>query len=558
MVLLDKYRIDRVLGRGGMGVVLQVTHLQLGECLALKILLPELVSTPDVITRFVREAQAAVRLRGEHVARVTDVGVFPDGAPYMVMDYLVGNDLAGELERRRALAAGEAVDYVLQACEALAEAHAIGIIHRDLKPANLFLTRRPDGTPLIKVLDFGISKASMRNTVITHKDSVLGTPGYMSPEQIRSTKDVDARTDIWSLGVVLYELLEGRCPFDLPSFPATVLMTMTEPPPAMTAKLPRGLPAVILRCLEKDRAKRYSSIAALAAALAPFARERRSAAATVDRTSLIYRSSATRIAMESTRMQPAIAPGGGAGEPPHRATPPWHRRSVLVAAGAVGSVSAFAITVLLARAPLPASRALASTVTGDVSGSAAVTIAAPAPIVEPIPPERAAPPPDAGEPARPPVATAAPARAPDPRAHRGVRSAAIARPAAPEPASPPEVLTPAAPARRREVVVDPWADPPARAEAAAPPSGCTHATYDDTSRQAANEYRAGHPKPALALLLTVIGCTDEVRDHRLAVLYACAAQNESVAKLWIRRIPPAYRGALIQRCMEQGISLPAP
>ncbi len=284
-VLLEKYRVESVLGRGGMGVVLRVTHLHLGEELAIKILSPEAGGGPEVHARFLREAQSAVRLRSEHVARVSDVGVLPGGAPYMVMECLRGGDLSGELARRGVLPPGEVVDHVLQACEALAEAHALGIVHRDIKPSNLFLTRRPDGSPLVKVLDFGISKAPVGGPgVLTRTDTVMGTPGYMSLEQMKASKDVDARSDIWALGIVLYECLNGRRPFDAEKFSATVLRAATEPPPPMDPRLPRGLQAVILRCLEKDRAARFPSIAALAAALAPFARDARSAGIIVERT----------------------------------------------------------------------------------------------------------------------------------------------------------------------------------------------------------------------------------------------------------------------------------
>ena len=283
-VLLEKYRVESELGRGGMGIVLRVTHLHLGEELAIKILSPDAGSGPGVHARFLREAQSAVRLRGEHVTRVVDVGVLPGSAPYIVMEYLRGADLSGELARRGALSPGEAVDHVLQACEALAEAHALGIVHRDIKPGNLFLTCRPDGSPLLKVLDFGISKALVGGLeVLTRTDAMMGTPGYMSPEQMMASKDVDARSDIWALGVVLYECLHGHRPFDAETFAATVLRAVSEPPPPMDPRIPHELQTVILRCLEKDAAARFPSIAALAAALAPFARDTRSAGIIVER-----------------------------------------------------------------------------------------------------------------------------------------------------------------------------------------------------------------------------------------------------------------------------------
>jgi serine/threonine-protein kinase len=284
-VLLGKYRVESVLGRGGMAVVLKVTHVQLEEELAVKVLLPERATNQDVAARFLREAQAVARLRGEHVARVSDVGVLSDGLPCMVMEYLRGIDLCGEIARRGTLPPGEAVDHVLQACEALAEAHARGIVHRDIKPANLFLTARPDGSPLIKVLDFGISKTPLHTAELATKTEVfMGTPGYMSPEQMRTSKDVDPRTDIWALGIVLYECLSGRRPFQGESFASTVLKAATEPPPPLDPSIPLELQAAVLRCLEKDRRERFGSVAALAAALAPFARNHRDAETIVERT----------------------------------------------------------------------------------------------------------------------------------------------------------------------------------------------------------------------------------------------------------------------------------
>src|SRR5262245_55273398 len=157
-ILAGKYRVERVLGAGGMGLVVAATHLVLGRLVALKFMLPQTVGAGGSIDRFLREARAASLLRSEHVASVKDLGTLENGAPFIVMEYLEGIDLAQLLHERRTLPPMVAIDYVLQACEALAEAHAHGIVHRDLKPANLFLTRRPNGTPLVKVLDFGISK----------------------------------------------------------------------------------------------------------------------------------------------------------------------------------------------------------------------------------------------------------------------------------------------------------------------------------------------------------------------------------------------------------------
>src|SRR5215468_5144695 len=228
VVLAGKYRVDRVLGQGGMGVVVQAMHLQLNQPVAMKFLLPEVLGNDQVVERFLREAQAAVRLKSEHVARVIDVGTFDNGAPYMVLEYLDGVDLAHF--PRAQLTVGLMVDFMLQACEALAEAHALGIVHRDIKPANFFVTRGPDGAHLVKLLDFGISKAptGQQDRNLTATMMVMGTPAYMSPEQMRASKSVDNRSDIWSLGIVLYELLQGVPPFEADTFSSMIIKVATE------------------------------------------------------------------------------------------------------------------------------------------------------------------------------------------------------------------------------------------------------------------------------------------------------------------------------------------
>jgi serine/threonine-protein kinase len=278
-VVRGKYRVERVLGEGGMGTVLSAWHEHLDQRVALKVLLPELVAHGPLLERFKREAQAASRIRSDHVARVIDVDALESGAPFMVMEYLEGQDLASLPERW--LPARTAVEYVLQACDAIAEAHALGIVHRDIKPANLFLTRSREGRPLVKVLDFGISKVEKtengRAASVTKTSAVMGSVVYMSPEQMLSARDVDARTDIWSLGVTLYELCTGELPFyaeTLPQVCALVMNTVPAPPRSHRPDLPEELSAVILRCLDKDRDRRYASIAALVDALAPHAGER--------------------------------------------------------------------------------------------------------------------------------------------------------------------------------------------------------------------------------------------------------------------------------------------
>jgi len=274
-ILGGKYRVDRVLGAGGMGMVVAATHLQLDERIAIKFLLPEALANPEAVARFGREAKAAVKIRGEHVARVIDVGAFENGAPYMVMEYLEGKDLSELVHERGALPPTDAVDAVLQACEALAEAHALGIVHRDLKPANLFMTRRPDGTPSVKVLDFGISKLTQAGAdhSMTKTSAVMGSPLYMSPEQMTASRQVDARTDIWAIGVVLYELLAGRVPFRAETLPEICGLILTAAPSAIrdfSPGVPSELQTVVQRCLEKDRERRFSNVSELAHALAPY------------------------------------------------------------------------------------------------------------------------------------------------------------------------------------------------------------------------------------------------------------------------------------------------
>ena len=292
-VLSGKYRIERVLGSGGMGVVVAAHHLQLDERVAIKFLLPEGLKNPEALVRFEREARAAVKIKNEHVARTIDVGKLENGAPYIVMEFLEGSDLATLLRSRRSLKVDEAVEYLLQASEAIAEAHALGIIHRDLKLENLFVVRRADGLMSIKVLDFGISKVtgtagSGRDMGMTRTSTIMGSPVYMSPEQLHSTRDVDTRTDIWALGVILYELISGRPPFSGDSLPELVAKILTRPPePLLNLRpdAPIGLERVILRCLEKDKALRYGNIAELAMALVEFGpRRARASAERISRT----------------------------------------------------------------------------------------------------------------------------------------------------------------------------------------------------------------------------------------------------------------------------------
>jgi serine/threonine protein kinase len=272
-----KYRVERVLGRGGMGVVVLASDEALGRRVAIKLLR---VNGRGDEARFLREARAVARLTSEHVARILEVGALDDGAPFLVMEYASGSDLGRVLHDRGRLPVAVAVDYVLQAGEVLAEAHALGIIHRDLKPSNLFLAARMDGTPLIKVLDFGIAKTTpgiagnAEETSLTATSAVIGSPLYMAPEQLHSARAVDARADLWSLGAVLHELLTGRPPFEAESAAAVGAKIAAGAPTPLAEgcpEAPDGLAAALLRCLEKDPDRRFQDIAELAEALAPYA-----------------------------------------------------------------------------------------------------------------------------------------------------------------------------------------------------------------------------------------------------------------------------------------------
>jgi serine/threonine-protein kinase len=274
-LLAGKFRVERVLGAGGMGVVVVARHTQLDQRVAIKFLLQEVLSNPEAVGRFAREAKAAAVIKSEHVARVIDVSTLENGAPYIVMEYLEGKDLSALLEEHGPLPPWDAVDYVLQALEALCEAHLAGIIHRDLKPANMFLTHRADGSPLIKILDFGISKINAPGEqAMTQTASMLGSPLYMAPEQMRASKAVDQRADIWSMGVILYQLMTGDTPFMSESLPMLVSSVMYEPAPPPSRRrqgIPPGLDAVVLRCIEKEPEKRFQNVGELAVALVPYA-----------------------------------------------------------------------------------------------------------------------------------------------------------------------------------------------------------------------------------------------------------------------------------------------
>jgi serine/threonine-protein kinase len=309
-IIAGKYAVEEVLGRGGMGVVVAARHMQLGQRVAIKFLRGDAAADGSAVARFLQEGRAAAALSNEHVTKVHDVGTLETGEPYLLMEFLSGADLGRRLRENGPMPIEEAVGAVEQACEGISEAHARGIIHRDLKPSNLFMTKRLDGTPLVKVLDFGISKVTERTSdapeqSLTGSGVAMGSTPYMSPEQVRSSKDVDARSDIWSLGVILYELLTGTSPFLASTTTATLAKILSERPAPIRAarpEVPVALEAVILDCFERDVMNRPQTIGQLASRLLPFAP--REAALSVERI---------------LRVERAFSPAG-----PNLATQPIH------------------------------------------------------------------------------------------------------------------------------------------------------------------------------------------------------------------------------------------
>jgi serine/threonine protein kinase len=314
-VVAEKYRIDRMIAEGGMGTVYEATHLQLDEQVAIKFLRSDFAGAmnSELAGRFMREARASAKIKSEHVTRVYDVGTSQSGSPFIVMEKLDGLDLEQLVERDGVLPIAQAIDYVLEACEALAEAHALGIVHRDLKPANLFLTHRADGSSCVKVLDFGISKFKDSGTSgaamsVTKTHAVMGSPRYMSPEQMRSTKDVDARADVWAIGIILYELFAGTVPFDGESMPqicASILQDEPKPLRTLRPEVTGELDLIVARCLEKKAADRFQNIVPLARELAAFGSP--NALASAERVARVLEASPGYVDADSVPRMPIVS-----------------------------------------------------------------------------------------------------------------------------------------------------------------------------------------------------------------------------------------------------------
>lgn len=464
-----RYRIERLIGQGGMGQVVLARHLITQRPVALKFLLSELAHVPEASARFLNEARAAVQIESEHVARVLDVDVLPSGAPYMVIEYLDGQDLSVALYEAGQLPIQRAVDYVLEACVAIAEAHALGIVHRDLKPGNLFLAKRKDGSTIVKVLDFGIAKALAvtdrgLDAARTRTGGVLGSPPYMSPEQLTAPQTVDVRTDIWALGVVLYELITGLRPFRSEPLSLQIIEIVQQPHvplERMITGIDPRLSSAIDRCLQKHPHARFPDVAALATALSFAASETGKAAAKKTRaliataarpelasaggfdigdahtddqreplTNVLVRAPREQPEDDTTRRRPAAVPGTEqAVEPATVALASASRqprsggsvRLVALALGGCGALGLTAAVVLHLSAPsvplAPAAPSPSPSVITDGTAAPAATAVSPAPSeTAPVPPPET-------------TATASTKRAPDPRGKPATKDAPSSPPA---------------------------------------------------------------------------------------------------------------------------------
>src|SRR6202142_163026 len=429
-ILAGKYRVERVLGSGGMGVVVAAHHIGLDEKVAIKFLLPEMLSNAEAVNRFAREARNAVKIKGEHMDRIFDVGTLETGAPYMVMEFLEGGDLHQWLVQRGPLPIEEAVDFVLQACEVIAEAHSLGIVHRDLKPANLFCVRRSDGRLSIKVLDFGISKLTglggfASNMGMTSTGAMMGSPFYMSPEQLEAWSTVDPRADIWALGVILQELVTGKVPFSgdtLLEVARKVTERQAPPMREFRPDAPAGLQAAVSRCLEKDRERRYRNVAELAVALLPLAPKR--AKASVERITDIIQ--AAGLSASALSLPPSSEPSGQPQSPettaPLGGTAPRTGAGKKTVVGVVAATGAFALVAMMAFAFVK--REPAAPIEHSVAASSNVLGAERPPPVPPPPSTQTAaapittipPLPEAPEPSREPIRPGGKATPPKPTA----------------------------------------------------------------------------------------------------------------------------------------------
>jgi serine/threonine-protein kinase len=396
-VLLGRYRLESELGVGGCSIVLRAQDQVLGQPVAFKIVRSDLAYTRDIEARLLREARAITQLTSDHVVRIFDVGKLETGAPFIAMELMHGTDLAAMLERDGSLAPAIAVDYVLQACDGLAEAHARGIVHRDVKPSNLFVVERPDGSELVKVLDFGIAKSTVADgdMSLTQTVSVLGTPAYMAPEQMRSARSADARSDVWAIGVVLYELVEGRLPYTGSSFADLVIAASMQPVPPLV-RAPQ-LTTIIERCLAKSPDERYASMAELAVDLARFA----------------SRPTGLQCAARASRMLGIASPSASAvlavAPLPSRRR---YARPLAIAGAAFAAISIATALIGMRRDRPPPPAVERRLPAAPVAPPAAAEVLPTAPPTPPAPPPPAATPPAIAPPAAAPPAPSPPAATP--------------------------------------------------------------------------------------------------------------------------------------------------
>jgi serine/threonine-protein kinase len=474
-LVADKYRIIRAIGRGGMGVVLAARHELLHQDVAIKVLLPEVAEHPEAVNRFLNEARASARIRSEHVASVMDVGLLDSGMAYMVMELLQGNDLEAVLLEGGLFSVEEVAARMLETLEGVAHAHALGIVHRDLKPSNLFLADRADGPASIKVLDFGISKAPRPEDdgTATSTHAMLGSPLFMSPEQVRSAKTVDARSDLWSLGVIMYQLLTGKAPFMGNNLGEVLAAILTDPyvrVAELRPEVPGDFAKIVDRCLERDRDLRYANAAELAIALEPFAGVPTDSVVRICRVLGVRRDApvvprsivTTQAAPEwtppiagSTMLAPEVlpqapppavaravpeatvekllgpsaGPWSGTGEAHATSARRWQR---MAAVGVILLAAGVGVVTWAMRSPPSSSIPMAASAPATVPTIAAADLASPTPVV---PPEVLAPVP-ASSSAEAPVASASSSRA---ASHPPV--------AAPAPSARPSLASPSTPLR---------------------------------------------------------------------------------------------------------------